>query len=528
MKDIQTKILQVLLTSALLIVQPIAATLRAEDTNAVVLPAVTVGADSVNAVELIKQLQKRIEELEQKVNALEGGKATNAVAGDAKAKQQINELDQKVKVLEREKELEQEAQEAKAKEAPKISAGGEGFSFASANNNFAVQLKGVLQVDSRTYFGNPSTTSNDGLLLRRARPILQGTVFKDFDFAFMPDFAPSSGPTIFDAYINYRYSPALQFQAGKYKAPVGLEQLAADKDILFNERSLATDLVPNRDVGFDVHGDLFEGQASYAAGIFNGTTDGGNSGNVNFAGDTAFIGRLFFLPFKKSATDFLQGIGLGVAGSYETMSTPNTAGLPSTTGGTLPGYFTDGQEQFFAYNPAGGAVVVAQGDHWRLSPQAYYFYGPFGLLGEYVISDQEVARTLVAPFDSAHLRNTAWEVSASWVLTGEDAAYVGGVVPRRSFNPREGSWGAFQLVGRYAQLNVDPAAFPEFSNPATSASSASAWSVGLNWYLNRNVRVNTSFSHTAFTGGGGAGTSAPATVTRKPEEVLFTRIQLAF
>jgi phosphate-selective porin OprO/OprP len=91
-----------------------------------------------------------------------------------------------------------------------------------------------------------------------------------------------------------------------------------------------------------------------------------------------------------------------------------------------------------------------------------------------------------------------------------------------------GNWGALQLVGRYAQLNVDPAAFPEFSNPATSASSASAWSVGLNWYLNRNVRVNTSFSHTAFTGGGGVGTSAPATVTRKPEEVLFTRIQLAF
>jgi len=265
-----------------------------------------------------------------------------------------------------------------------------------------------------------------------------------------------------------------------------------------------------------------------AAGIFNGTTDGGNSANVNFAGDTAFIGRLFFLPFKKSATDFLQGIGLGVAGSYETMSTPNTAGLPSTTGGTLPGYFTDGQEQFFAYNPADKAVVVAQDNHWRLSPQAYYYYGPFGLLGEYVISDQEVARTAVAPFDSAILRNTAWELSASWVLTGEDAAYVGGVLPRRPFDPRQGNWGALQLVGRYAQLNVDPAAFPEFSNPATSASAASAWSVGLNWYLNRNVRVNTSFSHTVFSGGGGPANSAPSNVTRQSENVLFTRIQLAF
>jgi hypothetical protein len=36
------------------------------------------------------------------------------------------------------------------------------------------------------------------------------------------------------------------------------------------------------------------------------------------------------------------------------------------------------------------------------------------------------------------------------------------------------------------------------------------------------------FSHTHFNGGGGAGTSAPATVTRKDENVMFTRVQLAF
>jgi phosphate-selective porin OprO and OprP len=528
MRDRQTKNHRALLISALLSVQPIATTLHAEDTNAIVLPAVTVGADTFNAVELIKQLQKRIDELEQKVNALESGKATNLVGGDAKAKQHIDELDQKVKVLERERELDQETQEAKAKEAPKISIGENGFSMASAKGDFALQLKGVLQVDSRTFFDDAGIVGNDGLLLRRARPILQGTVYRDFDFLFVPDFAPSSGTTIFDAYANYRYSPALQFQAGKFKVPIGLEQLAADKDILFNERSLVTSLVPNRDVGFELHGDPFDGRLSYAAGIFNGTSDGANSGNVDFAEDRAFAGRLFFQPFKKSSTEALQGVGFGFAGSYELMSATNTAGLPSTTGGSLPGYFTDGQQQFFAYKPAGGAVVVAQDNHWRISPQAYYYYGPFGLLGEYAISDQNVKRTGVAPFSSAHLQNMAWEVSAGWVLTGEDAAFAGGVIPRHSFNPAHGEWGAWQLVARYAQLNIDSDAFPLFADPSISASSASAWSVGLNWYLNRNVMVKASFSHTTFSGGGGAGTSAPATVTQKPENVLFTRIQLAF
>jgi len=89
---------------------------------------------------------------------------------------------------------------------------------------------------------------NDSILLRRARPILSGTVFRDFDFLFVPEFgggtpgASSSAttPSIYDAYVNYRYSPAFQIQAGKFKAPVGLEQLQADVNISFNERSLVT------------------------------------------------------------------------------------------------------------------------------------------------------------------------------------------------------------------------------------------------------------------------------------------------
>ena len=128
---------------------------------------------------------------------------------------------------------------------------------------------------------------------------------------------------------------------------------------------------------------------------------------------------------------------------------------------------------------------------------------------------------------TAELQHTAWQIQGSWVLTGEDAGYDG-VTPRRPFDPRNGHWGALQLVARYSELDVNNAAFPLFSDPDTSASSAHAWSVGLNWYLNRNLRFNASYSHTTFQGGGGAGLVAPATTTRQPEQVLFTRLQLGF
>jgi phosphate-selective porin OprO and OprP len=484
-------------------------------------------AEDTNTVELIRQLQRRIDELEQKVKVLEQSKPSAGATDDSKAGHRIEELDQKVQMLERERETEQETRDAKAKEAPMISLGETGFSLASADKDFLLRLGGVLQLDSRTYFDNPATDGAGGFVLRRARIYFQGTVFRDFDFLFVPDFA-SSTPTIFDASVNYRYSPALQLLAGKFKVPIGLEQLIQDRNVFFNERSLATDLVPNRDLGVELHGDLFGGGLNYAAGVFNGTVDGGNSPNADFADDLAFAGRIFATPFLKCPVKALQKLGFGLSGSHESMAIPNTAGLPVNTGGTLPGYFTDGQEQFFAYNPADKAIIVASGQHSRLSPQAYYYIGPFGVMGEYVISDQEVARTVVAPFSSAHLWNTGWDVTGSVFLTGEQASYNQEVAPLRPFNPANGTWGAVQLVGRLMELDVDPAAFPRYSDPLTSARSAFAWSVGINWYLNRNILWKTSFSHTLFEGGGGPGTTAPAIVTRKSENVLFTRLQLAF
>jgi phosphate-selective porin OprO and OprP len=510
---------------------------RRSNVCAAVLVSVIIGAQALtpgsraedtNTVEVIKQLLKRIDELERKVKVLEESKATNPVAGEAKGNQRIEELDQKVKTLEHEQELAQESTAARQKRMPIITLGEDGFAFGSASGDFLLRLRGTLQLDSRTYLDDAPVANNDGFLLRRARVILQGTVYKDFDYVFLTEFAGNGAPQILNASVNYRYTPALQFQAGKFVTPFGLEMLQPDRDTFFNERALASDLVPNRDVGLQVHGDLFEQGVNYAAALLNGTTDGTSSPNNNFADDLAFAGRLFFQPFVKSSMSGLRGAGFGLSGTYETVGSPSTAALPSTTGGILPGYYTDGQLQFFAYNPGDRTLVVANGDHWRLSPQAYYFYGPFGLMGEYVISNQRVSRVGSAPIESASLQNAAWEITGSWVVTGEDATYGGGVVPLRPFNPLERRWGALQVVARVMKLEVDPAAFPRFSDPLTSAQAATAWSLGLNWYLNHAIRVNASFSHTFFNGGGGAGITAPATVTRKDENVLFTRVQLAF
>jgi len=428
-------------------------------------------------------------------------------------KRQIQELQGKVDVLENQQ---REAQEQSppynvpVKPSASLSIGSDGVNFRSANSNFVAGLHAWVQVDSRSFLENGAPPGIDGFLLRRARLIFVGTVLHNFDYNFTPEFGGTS-PQILDAYMNYRYRPELQLEVGKFKPPIGLEALQPDIYTFFNERSLATDLVPYRSIGVLFHGDALGGTFSYAAGVLNGLPDYTTTTiNNNIDNGVAVAGRVFASPFKQTAIVPLQGFGAGVSGSYEHDTT--NAGAAGLT----PGFTTDGQEKFFTYSTS----TVPDGEHWRISPQGYYYWGPLGFMGEYGISDQHVKR-ITAPIATADLHNTAWEVSGGWVLTGEPDSY-NGVVPRHPFSLEKGGWGAWQIVGRYARLNVDDAAFPEFASAATSASEAEAWAVGLNWYLNANLRANLSFSRTTFTGG----SSGP--VTKQSEDVLFTRAQLAF
>ncbi len=483
--------------------------------------------------EEVQKLLGRIGELEGKVGSLESGKVLPEIAVSPKDGPTTQELDQKLRVMARNEELAAEAAEAqaaaRAKETPRITAGANGFAISSADTNYVLKLRGLVQVDSRSFFDdNQYLEGNDGFYLRRARPIFEGTLFRDFDFNLTPDFG-GNNVQIFDAWMNYRYRPELQLKAGKFKSPVGFEMLQSVGMLPFNERSLVSNFVPARTLGLQIWGDIAGGAVSYAAGVFDGSGDARVASNSDIDDAKEFAGRLGFQPFKQSATTMLTGLRLGAGGSF-TQVRSNTASLPNTTGGTLPGYVTSALQQFFAYNPAIG-TVYADGVHWRISPYAAYTLGPFGLLGEYIVAQQGVVNSVTGARED--LLDSAWQLSAQWVLTGEDASFTG-IAPKSPFDPRAGKWGAWQLVARFAQADLDSDAFPVFSDPTLSAHSAMSWGIGLNWWLNRNVRVLTSYSRTWFGGGGEVnpvfiGTHVPpATVTHQDESVFMTRLQLAF
>ena len=420
----------------------------------------------------------------------------------------LDELDQRIRILNRLRELAEDSVAAAAKDRITATAGAkDGFSLKSADGRYVLRFRGYFQSDGRLFPGTDPTGGIDNLLIRRARPIIEATVGRYFEFRLMPDFGGAS-PTIFDAYWDGKFAPELVIRAGKFKPPVGLERLQSATDIAFAERGLPTNLVPSRDVGLQVSGDISEGLLAYQAGVFNGVPDLANGGD-DLSDAKDFAARVFVQPFKRGS---LRGLGLGIAGS-----TGLERGTAGATG--LPAYRTPGQQTFFRYNgsstmPAGN--VFANGKRQRLSPQGYFYSGPFGLLGEYVIARSAVTRAGA----TAELEHTAWQASSSFYLTGEKAGFRS-TGPRKPFDLNAGGVGALELVARYGELSLDEASFPVYATSTTSAKKARAWGLGLNWHFTRAVRVAVNYERTTFTAGAAAG-------DREPENAIITRFQTSF
>jgi phosphate-selective porin OprO and OprP len=417
-------------------------------------------------------------------------------------REQIRALDHQLLVLERKQEIQDE----------KVTVSDKGFALASADAANSIKLRGLVQLDSRVFFHDGGGVLNNSFVLRRARLITEGVFAKNYSFQLVPEFGGTGAVSIVDANLGIAVSKALQLKFGKFKSPVGLELLQSDSWTFFNERSIVTNLVPNRDLGVQAAGELFNGTLNYAAGVFGGVADGGSTTNADFDNDKDIVTRLIAAPFKNETDSPLQGLAFGVSGSV---------GREKTAAGRTSGYKTDGQQTFFSY----AATTVADGQNWRISPQVDFRNGSLGVIGEYVISTVNVRPSATGA--KTELQNQAWQLALGYVLTGENSAYTG-VVPRNNFDFSAGTWGALEITARYANLKVDDNAFPVYASVATNADEASSVGVGLNWYLSKTVALKLDYYQTRF----GFNSAAPAVsgtqILRQDEKALISRLQLSF
>src|SRR5205823_2262949 len=140
-------------------------------------------------------------------------------------------------------------------------------------------------------------------------------------------------------------------------------------------------------------------------------------------------------------------------------------------------------------------------------------YKSFGGFGEYMYSAQRVAKGTTA----TDVTNHAWEMTGSIFVTGETASY-GITRPRNNFDPRNGHWGALQLLARYSELTVDRGVFDAGLAATNASRQAKQFTVAANWYPVSYIKYYFTFERTTFDN----------TSVRPAENVILFRAQLGF
>ncbi|HXL73396.1 MAG TPA: porin, partial [bacterium] len=221
-------------------------------------------------------------------------------------------------------------------------------------------------------------------------------------------------------------------------------------------------------------------------------------------------GRVFFVPWEKSSDEGLKGLGFGIAGSWDNEVNGDTAvwaKMETSLGGN----------QFMAY----ASSVVPKGDFYHWDPQMYYYNGNFGLQAELVQSIQTVG---YGTLPSVTLTNTAWMAEASWVFGGK-AGFEGPQVDNE-FDLSKGNLGAFEIVARFHQVDMDANSFlgtnaggnfapGPTTGLATGAQVATAYGLAVNWWFNTHFKTQFDLERTDFSGG---------TENVVSEQVFYTRM----
>jgi phosphate-selective porin OprO/OprP len=450
--------------------------------------------------------------------------AAPAPAISPELERRLDDLEQRTRISDRKLEL---AAEAAAQKPPaaRVVTGERGFAIGDADRQFELKLQGLLQVDGRRLFGSDDPVlrdRTDTFLVRRARLYFDATVLGLVDARLMPDFGNNT-VALLDAYADLHPAPWLRLRVGKFKPPVGLERLQTDAYVPLPERALDSNLSAQRDVGAELWGDIANAAIHYELAWLNGNPDGALN-DVDDEHAKTYGGRLFLRPFQLGNLRAFGDLGVGVA-----VLTGNEKGSSAVTNGVasntwLPTFKSVAQNTIYSYlssttDPT--QTVFAFGRHTRVNPQLYYFIGPVGLLAEWVREYQALGKGAT---DGA-VNNQAGHVTVSYAIGGENS--YDGVRPRTAASWATKDFGAVELIVRYGWLDVDDAAFEGsgFADPTKSVTEAKEWSFGVNWWLNRNVKLLGAWGHTTFVGGAG---KATAVTNRATENAGIARVQVAF
>lgn len=332
----------------------------------------------------------------------------------------------------------------------------------SADGNYSFQPFGRVHFDASHFDDDASDRASNGNL-RRARLGFKGKLGEDFKYKTQVDFA-EEGVALKDVSLTYTGLDAADIKLGHHKPSFGFENNTSSNYIMTMERSTATNAFTRSEI---IGANLLGGgeKWSWGLGVFN--EDGGNS-DTGDDEDISVDGRLTtnVLALIDDKTDNVLHLGAGISHRRPT-----------------------GNVRFRARPVGDGANIIDTGNFAAVDSVNVYnaelgaVFGPLTFQGEYF--GTEVNRNggnSDANFDG-------YFAQAGWFITGEQRSYkastgkFGRVKPSNPFDLKNGGIGAWEVVGAYANTDLNDA------GAGITGGEAETLTLGVNWHLTNHIRL---------------------------------------
>ena len=351
--------------------------------------------------------------------------------------------------------------------------------LASPESGYKLWFDTRAQVDGAVYFGAPGYADpiGNGTSIRRARFAVKAQVNEDWYGEFDMDLA-NGLVELKDAIVRYTGFDNLDLQVGNFKENFSIQRNTTSRYLQFIERPMVCSaLAPSRHLGFN---------AKYAkdwiwasAGVFAQKVAGIEEwdltadNNKDFGRNAGYsaTAKLVFRPLYKMDNASLH---IGGAVSYRTPKVTDDAygmyraSARNSTNINRKKYIDTDNLPGFDHNILS---TVELAGHW----------GGLRYEAAYMRSDVFFKETAVDPLPKCF---DGWYAQAGYLLFGGKQRYdaMGGKYTKVE---RGRSWGDIELCGRYEYCNLN--------NGGIFGGSAEAYTIGLNYYVNENVKMQLNY-----------------------------------
>lgn len=399
----------------------------------------------------------------------------------------------------------------------------------SGDGRFTLSFRARFQFDSAVFMqDDPASSTNfaqfkdlsSGSVVRRAYFGIEGKAFNDFWYEFRLNGGGSDGgsagasgvpaagegdPLVNIARIQYNGIPNFRINVGIIEPIQSLDGSISSGQLIFLERpeieNIAADSFGGGDSRRGIEAtfqktDVFmPGDNLVISGAFTGGKTGSNSGHGNFGDEpTQAFGRVAYRVWS----DGISNVQIGGSGGAALFSGGNNTSTPGAVLGLRfrerPEIRIDGTRLIDT-----GGINAKSGSYYGFDAAANI--QNFYVGGEYMNFTADRMASGARAADSPNF--SGWFVEGTWVLTGETRQYSPSAMNNEyaAFNAPKvanpfsfsgDSWGAWELAVRYSDTNLNWRQ-NSIATLATQAGIAGGdqriISIGLNWYLNQNIRI---------------------------------------